>query len=71
MRTLIILTLCASLAWTSLRLADVERQRYAMLAGMCQLEPQSARALLDMLDCVETAEPRTSWLWNLWYGLVG
>lgn len=71
MRTLLILALGASLVWTSLRLADVERQRYALVSGMCSTDPQSMSALIDMMDCVVAAEPRTSWLWNLWYGQSG
>lgn len=71
MRGLVTIVLAAALIWTSLRLADVERQRYALISGMCQTDSQSPSTLAEMLDCVDTAEPRTSWLWNLWYGLTG
>lgn len=63
-----LVALVVLLVWTSIRLADVERQRYALLTGLCQPDPQSARALMD---CLQAVEPRTSWLWNLWYGLRG
>ena len=68
MRGLSLVALAVLLIWTSVRLADVERQRYALLTGLCQPDPQAARALMD---CLQTVEPRTSWLWDLWYGLQG
>lgn len=68
MRSVFLIFTVAALAFTSLRIADVERQRYALLTGLCQPDPQSARVLID---CLKTVEPRTSWLWDLWYGLRG
>ncbi len=68
MRSVFLIFTVVALAFTSLRLADVERQRYALLIGLCQPDPQSARALMD---CLQTVEPRTLWLWDLWYGLRG
>lgn len=49
------------------RLADVERQRYALVTGICDIEQAQPRSL----DCLATAEPRVSWLWNLYYGILG
>lgn len=68
LKAAVTLSLVGALILTSVRLADVERQRYALLIGLCQHDPQSARA---PLECLQTVEPRTSWLWNLWYGLRG
>ena len=56
MRTLVIIAL---LGWTAWRLADVERQRYALAMGLCT--PQE-------VSC--DVQSRTSWGWNLWYGLM-
>jgi hypothetical protein len=68
MRSAFLIFTVAALAFTSLRLADVERQRYALLMGLCQSDLQSDRA---SMDCLQTVEPRTSWLWDFWYGLTG
>ena len=65
LRTVFFLALIA-LAFTAYRLADVERQRYAMAAGLCEYNPDHPRQLQD---CLATAQPRTSQLWNLFYGL--
>jgi hypothetical protein len=67
MRVALIVILAGTLACTAVRLADVERQRYAMLVGLCELDP----AVLSSYKCLETVEPRTSWLWDLFYGLTG
>ena len=39
MRVALIVILAGALAFTAVRLADVERQRYAMLVGLCDLDP--------------------------------
>lgn len=67
MRILLILALAAALAFTAVRLADVERQRYAMFLGMC---PRDEANLSVFFDCITNAQPRTSWTWDLWYGLT-
>ena len=66
MRTALIVVLAAALAWASVRLADVERQRYAMFLGIC---PRDKTDLSAFFDCITHAQPRTSWMWDLWYGL--
>jgi hypothetical protein len=63
----LVLILLAALAWTASRLADVERQRYAMLVGLCELDESNPR---PFIECLHTATPRTSPLWDLWYGLT-
>lgn len=67
MRILLILALAAALAFTAVRLADVERERYAMFLGMC---PRDEANLSAFFDCITNAQPRTSWTWDLWYGLT-
>jgi hypothetical protein len=66
MRNVIILLLCAALAFVSYRLIDIENQRYALLLGMCpgDLFP------VDPI-CLHSVETRTSWAWHLYYGLAG
>ncbi len=66
MRILTIFALAAALAYTSLRLADVERQRTAMFLGMCLRDEANLSAFFDCLTNIQT---RTSWAWDLWYGL--
>lgn len=58
--------LTAALSWTLLRLGDVERERYAMFVGLCQ---QSFIGVWDT-RCLETVEPRTSRIWDIWYGAL-
>jgi hypothetical protein len=65
MRVALIVILAGALAFTAVRLADVERQRYAMLVGLCDLDP----AVPSSYKCLETVEPRTSRWWDLYYGL--
>ena len=59
-RLMLLLSIVA-LVLTLWRLADVERQRYALFVGIC------GPFAVDFLD---SAEPRTNRLWNLHYGLV-
>ena len=65
MKSLIIVVLAAALAFVCFRLADVERQRYAMIVGMC---PGTISPIDPM--CVADAEPRENAAWNLLYGLM-
>lgn len=67
MRIFLIIILTAALAYTAVRLADVERQRYAMFLGMC---PRDEANLSAFFDCITNAEPRASWTWDLLYGLT-
>ena len=67
MRTLLLLLLIPALIWTGARLADVERQRYALFLGMCE---RSEADLGSFFRCLDDIQPRTSWSWNLWYGLM-
>jgi hypothetical protein len=67
MKTGIILVLFVGLGWAGWRLADVERQRYALLTGLCKIDATDLRSI----DCLQNVEPRTSRLWDLYYGLTG
>ncbi len=58
--------MAVALVWLCLRLEDVERQRYALLTGLCKFNPANVKSL----DCLETAKPRSSWAWNLFYGIM-
>jgi hypothetical protein len=66
MKSLLIVLLAAALGWSLYRLGEVEREHYAMLTGMCSQDP------IGIYDfgCLETAEPRTSRLWDIAYGLM-
>lgn len=67
MKNFIIVALAAALAFTSVRLAHVENQRYAMLLGICG---ESDVTNFKRFDCLDKVETRTSWVWNLYYGLT-
>lgn len=51
--------------WLAASLVRVENQRYALSLGMC-IDPT-----LKVADqaCLSKVETRTSWLWQLLYGL--
>jgi hypothetical protein len=66
MKTLLIVLLAAGLGWSLYRLGDVERQRYAMLTGLCD---QDEIGMFDF-KCLDSVEPRTSRLWDVAYGLM-
>ena len=66
MKSLLIVLLAVTFGWALYRLGDVEREHYAMLTGMCG---QDAISIYDF-ECLETAEPRTSRLWDIAYGLM-
>jgi hypothetical protein len=66
MKTLLIVLLAAGLGWSVFRLGEVERERYVMLVGLCE---QDDIGIWDF-ECLETAEPRTSRLWDIAYGLM-
>jgi hypothetical protein len=61
MRAALILILAALVVWGAFRIADLERQRYALSTGLC--------AAFDPA-CLAAVQPRTSWAWNLYYGLI-
>ncbi len=63
MKSTVIVVLVAALAFTSYRLAHVENHRYALMLGMCKTTP-----IVDV-TCLEKVQTRTSWAWNLYYGL--
>lgn len=60
-----VIVLVAALAFVSWRLADVERQRYAAVVGMCP----GTITLIDPV-CLSSAEPREGMLWNFAYGVM-
>jgi hypothetical protein len=66
-KNIVIVGLLAMLAFTANRLAEVENQRYALLLNMCP----GKHGLLPDSRCLATVQTRTSWLWNLYYGLTG
>lgn len=67
MKNALIFALVMALGIVSYRLAHVENQRYALLVGMCQQDDANPRGLVD---CLRTAQTRTSWAWHLYYGLT-
>jgi hypothetical protein len=68
MRNSLIFLLLIAFAFTSWRLSEVENQRYALLLGMC---PSNTNTQIPDLKCLDKVETRTSWIWNLIYGLKG
>lgn len=65
MRIFLILLLAASLVFVSLRLADVERQRYALMLELCP----TVMSTPDAWECLETVRPRVSVWFDFYYGL--
>jgi len=55
--------------WLCVALVRVENERYALFVGMCR----SAEAPGMPIDaaCLAEVETRTSWLWHLFYALMG
>jgi len=66
LRNVIMIVLIGILAFVLWRLGDVERERYALLVGMCR---DKSPVGLDA-NCLETVEPRKNRLWDIFYGLV-
>jgi len=66
MKTLLILIFGGALAFTGYRLADVERQNYAMVVGLCEVTTADP----TWINCLRDVQPRTSQWWNLYYGLL-
>ncbi|SOC38942.1 hypothetical protein SAMN05892877_105340 [Rhizobium subbaraonis] len=66
MRWLLIVSLAVALAWTIYRLSEVERERYALLTGMCR---DASTVGIDA-DCLGSAQPCTSRAWNIYYGFA-
>ncbi|MDQ0422464.1 hypothetical protein J2045_003512 [Peteryoungia aggregata LMG 23059] len=66
MRTLALFVLAGISAFSLWRLGDVERERYALILGMCRNQSTLG---LDA-NCLETVEPRESRLWDIYYGLA-
>lgn len=65
MKDILVVALALLLAFTLWRLGDVERQRYALLVGMCPSEIAPANPI-----CLKDVQVRTSPLWNIYYGLL-
>ncbi|OWU80414.1 hypothetical protein ATO1_08665 [Phaeobacter sp. 22II1-1F12B] len=65
MRFSLILALVVLLIFVCVKLADVERQRYALVTGLCPLGMEPTEAI----ECLRVIRPRSSVLWNLFYGL--
>jgi xanthine/uracil permease len=61
---MLVAALVVSLAFTLYRLGEIERQRYAMLVGLCL-------GTITAIDpvCVASAQPRENAWWNIYYGL--
>lgn len=69
MRTFIIFVLIAALVFVSDRLVRIENQRYALIVGMCQRDGERLPVGLDR-ECLQAVQTRTSWAWQLYYGLT-
>lgn len=55
--------------WLCVALVRVENERYALFLGMCR-SAQIAGAPVDA-TCLAEVQTRTSWLWHLFYALMG
>ena len=67
MKNIMIVVLVVGLGFVSYRLAEVENQRYALVTGACEIDT----SLPTWVACLEDVETRTSFWWNLYYGLTG
>ena len=50
-----------AVVFLAFRVVHLENRNYAMQTGLC--EPAD-------FECLETVQTRTSWLWNLFYGIT-
>ena len=50
------------------RLVRVENQRYALLVGMCTVDP--AVPIGRLVECLDKVQTRTSWFWHLYYAVT-
>lgn len=62
MRNALAFVLIVLVAFLAHRVAVLENQRYALQTGVCER---------TSVGCLDTIQTRTSWLWNLIYGITG
>ncbi len=68
MKNAVVLILITIVVWMGVRIADLERQNYAMITGLCAPETPSS---LPSTECLMSVKSRESFLWDLFYGLLG
>lgn len=57
------------LIWLASALVRVENERYALFLGMCR--SVSVVGIQVDFACLAEVETRTSWLWHLYWALLG
>ena len=73
-KKIVIVALALVILWLCSVIIHLERYRYANQVGLCY-EPNinytvDANAYLKRENCLESAKPRTSPLWDLYYALI-
>ena len=67
MKNLIIFLLLAVTLWFGAAIVRLENARYAASLGMC--DRYSGLSLPERAKCMDNTNTRTSWVYNLLYGL--
>jgi hypothetical protein len=49
------------------RVVRIENQRYALLVGLCKLDPSNPA---QGWNCLASVQTRTSWFWHLYYAMT-
>ena len=52
------------------RLVRVENQRYALMVGMCTVDPAADHPIGRFAECLDKVQTRTSWFWHLYYAVT-
>ena len=64
MRWVIIVVLLLLVGFLADRLVRIENQRYALQVNLCKYDPAEPA---KQWKCLETAQTRTSWFWQLYH----
>ena len=66
----LICVLVITLIWFGSAIVRLENQRYALELNTCGIfDPANPPSLLKREDCLQHIQTRTSWAYNLLYGL--
>ena len=69
MKSVIIIVLLVMCGYLADRLVRTENQRYALFLNMCE-EQRFPELDLPDFKCLDAVQTRTSWVWQLFYGLT-
>lgn len=70
MKNLVLVISLVVNVWFGFVIVKLERFHYSTQVGLCG-DYKNELERYDMVRCLESKQPRTSDLWNLYYGLTG